>query len=231
MTVQELFKTVNENDFIDLYLKNDHETINLLFSTKYSVEEKIQKIAKFKQIVIDALHSFQTMEIEKKDEYIVFSVPRFDDDVLADSFLVKREELLHPEKVERIETYAYEFSPHAEILGYDISQACLYEYGDKTTFAVSIFNEMTFCGITEESHTQKVNDIKKQLDEAEEEIENDFSKAKTIEEFFAEIGWKDKRTEEEKEFSLAVAKIQGMACSEIYKKYYEMEKYYLKKGE
>ena len=42
----------------------------------------------------------------------------------------------------------------------------------------------------------------------------------------------DKRTQEEKDFSLNIAKIQGNAYVQTLNKYFEMEKYYiLRKGE
>ena len=34
MNVQELFKSVNEDEFLNLYLRNDRESIDMLFNTK-----------------------------------------------------------------------------------------------------------------------------------------------------------------------------------------------------
>ena len=232
MTVQELFKSINEEEFIDAYLKNDNETIECLFRKDISINEIFQKVNYFKEIVLNAFQRFKEMEVERNEEYIVFAIPRYEGDTSADSFLSLREEIMNPEKVERIEHYAYEFSPHEEILGYDVSEASRYEIGDDVTVALSIFNEMTFCGITEEHHKEKVDEITQSLKEAEESIENGTANLRPIEDLFTELGWEDKRTQEEKDFSLAIAKIQGNAYVQTLNKYFEMEKYYLtRKGE
>ena len=42
MNVQELFKSINEDEFLDLYLRNDRESIDMLFNTKYTPEEKFK---------------------------------------------------------------------------------------------------------------------------------------------------------------------------------------------
>jgi hypothetical protein len=232
MTVQELFQSINEEEFIESYLRNDNETIECLFRKDIPINEIYQKINFFKEIVLGAFRRFKEMEVERNDEYIVFAIPRYDGDTYADSFLSLREEILNPEKIERIEHYAYEFSPHEEILGYDVSEASRYEVGDDVTVALSIFNEMTFCGITEEHHKEKVEEITQSLKEAEESIENGTAECRPIEDLFKELGWEDTRTKEEKDFSLAIAKIQGNAYVQTLNKYFEMEKYYiLRKGE
>ena len=232
MTVQELFKSIKKEDFIDAYLRNDNETINMFFNKELPIQDILMRINRFKEIVSDAYDRFCEVEIEKNDEYIVFAIPRYDGDTNADSFLCKREELLHPESVERIEHYAYEFSPHTEILSYDVSEASKYEMCDDITLAISIFNEMTFCGITEERHQERVDEITQSLKEAEESIENGTAECRPIEDLFEELGWVDRRTEEEKEFSLSIARIQGNAYVQTLNKYFEMEKYYLlRKGE
>lgn len=229
MTVQELFKSINEDEFVDIYLKNDNETINLIFNTDLSLDEKVEKIEKFKNIVLDALRLFKTMEIERNDEYIVFSIPRYDGDAIGDSFLTKREEILNIENIDRVEHYGYELSPHKEILSYDISQTSRFKMDDDVCLAVSIFNEMTFCGITEESHSEKINSIYEEINEAENAIETNPEQFKSLNDLFEELGWKDERTEEEKDFSYSIDVIEGKTYSQVYNKYFEMEKYYLTK--
>ena len=229
MTVQELFKSIDENEFLDLYLRNDNDTINLIFNRDITIEEKVKKIEKFKDTILNALHLFRTLEIDKDDKYIVFAIPRFEGDTLADSFLVKKDELLYPEKVDRIEHYAYEFSPHKEILSFDVSEASRFEIDDDVCLAVSIFNEMTFCGISEESHSNRVAEITEDINSAIEDIDNNSENFISSEELFKSLGWEDTRTEEEKQFSFDIACVEGNASSKIYEKYFEMEKYYLTK--
>jgi predicted DNA-binding protein YlxM (UPF0122 family) len=232
MTVQELFKSIDRKEFIYAYLRNDNETLNMFFREDLSIQEIYSKVNFFKEVVLAAFDRFCEAEVERNEEYIVFAIPEYEGDTSAHSFLSLREEILNPETVERIEHYAYEFSPHEEILGYDVSEASRYEVGDDVTVALSIFNEMTFCGITEEHHKEKVEEITQSLKEAEESIENGTAECRPIEDLFKELGWEDTRTREEKDFSLAIAKIQGNAYVQTLNKYFEMEKYYiLRKGE
>ena len=232
MTVQELFKSIDRKEFIDAYLRNDNETLNMFFREDLSIQEIYSKVNFFKEVVLAAFDRFCEAEVERNEEYIVFAIPEYEGDTSAHSFLSLREEILNPETVERIEHYAYEFSPHEEILGYDVSEASRYEIGDDIVVALSIFNEMTFCGITEEHHKEKVEEITQSLKEAEEEIQNGTAEYRPIEDLFKDLGWEDKRTQEEKDFSLDIARIQGNAYVQTLNKYFEMEKYYiLRKGE
>jgi hypothetical protein len=227
MTLQELFKSINEDEFIDVYLRNDTQTLDLIFDNSISLKEKVKKIEDFKEIILNTLHLFQTMQTEKNDEYIVFAIPSCEDDALADSFLVERDKLLQMQDSDNIEHYSYMMSPHEEVLSYDISKASRLKIDDDVCLAVSIFNEMTFCGVTEESYSEQINDIKNRIDEVQKEHETNPENFKPIDDLFKELGWEDNRTEEEKEFCLTVDKIEGKAYAQICKKYYEMEKYYL----
>ena len=93
MTVQELFQSINEEEFIESYLRNDNETIECLFRKDISINEIYQKINFFKEVVLGAFRRFKEMEVERNDEYIVFAIPRYDGDTYADSFLSLREEI------------------------------------------------------------------------------------------------------------------------------------------
>lgn len=229
MTVQELFQSIDKNEFVKTYLRNDSETLDLIFdSENVPVDIKMNKIIKFRQLIFDTLEKFRTMDVERNDKYIVFAIPEYEGDAVAHSFLSLRSEILSVEEIDRVECYAYEFSPFKEILSYDISASCKYEIDNDVALAVSIFNEMTFCGITEESHDERVSEITEDINSSIKEIEDgDSDKFTNATDLFEKLGWVDNRTEREKKFSLEIAEIDGRAKNKIYKKYFEMEKHYL----
>ena len=66
-------------------------------------------------------------------------------------------------------------------------------------------------------------------EKAENAIETNPEQFKSLNDLFEELGWKDERTEEEKDFSYSIDVIEGKAYSQVYNKYFEMEKYYLTK--
>ena len=196
--------------------------------TKIKEDIKMNKIIKFRQLIFDTLEKFRTMDVERNDKYIVFAIPEYEGDAVAHSFLSLRSEILSVEEIDRVECYAYEFSPFKEILSYDISASCKYEIDNDVALAVSIFNEMTFCGITEESHDERVSEITEDINSSIKEIEDgDSDKFTNATDLFEKLGWVDNRTEREKKFSLEIAEIDGRAKNKIYKKYFEMEKHYL----
>ena len=123
MNVQELFKSINEDEFLDLYLRNDRESIDMLFNTKYTPEEKFKKLQYYRQIVLDAFRECKNMQIKESSDDIVFVVPNFDGDTSADSFVCKKEEFLNYENIERPEHYGYDLSPQDEVLGNNINEA------------------------------------------------------------------------------------------------------------
>ena len=231
MNVQELFKSINEDEFLDLYLRNDRESIDMLFNTKYTPEEKFKKLQYYRQIVLDAFRECKNMQIKESSDDIVFVVPNFDGDTSADSFVCKKEEVLNYENIERVEHYGYDLSPRDEVLGYIVSEASRHIIDDDINLAVNIFNEMTFCGITNEHHTDKVNDLLDKIKESEEEIKEHPECCKPIEELFKELGFVDKRTPYEKEFDLSLAKLEGESYVKLFKKYLELELYYYNKNE
>ena len=68
MNVQELFKSINEDEFLDLYLRNDRESIDMLFNTKYTPEEKFKKLQYYRQIVLDAFRECKNMQIKESSD-------------------------------------------------------------------------------------------------------------------------------------------------------------------
>lgn len=231
MTVQELFKSIDEDEFIETYLRNDNETMDCIFRTDISINEIALQVNHFKELVLNALHRFKNMELERNEEYIVFAIPDDNGSIPVDTFLVKTSELKEA-KIDKIERYAYEFSAHKEILSYDISDACRHRVDDDVLLAVAVFNEMTFLGIEEDVHDNRADEIMSELDKTSKEIEEGLAKTSPVADVFKQLGFEDTRTPEEKVFSYRLTQIQNNNYVQTLNVYFELEKYYLKrKGE
>lgn len=226
MTVQELFKKIDEKEFVDTYLRNDRETQDLFFNTALTPEQVFERFKHYKEIILKTFNQFKIMPIEKDQDYIMFVIPRFEGDNCGHSFVCFKKELLNNEN-EDIEHFAYYLSPHKNILSYDISETCL-SLIDEITIAVSIFSEMTFFGFSTEEHNKKIKDIKTSVTDIAEKIDNGTANTHSFDGILNQIGI-DERTKEEKEFSLSLAMLEGQNYNLILNKYFEIEKYYLKK--
>lgn len=97
--------------------------------------------------------------------------------------------------------YAFEFSPWEEILGYELNTENAAKVGFPRLAAAVIY-EMTFFGFTKEEMDAERQKLQEAIEESEavkklpeEEQKKHF---KSMEEVFAELGWHDKCTEEEK---------------------------------
>lgn len=178
MTVQEFLKSIDREELIDSYLNYCNEKI-----TKKSKEA----LNKFFDNIL-------SKEVVKDDSQIIFSLPTMNS-TYFDSFVVHRKDLTK----NKIDSYAYEFNKVTEVLGYSVSNACIYAYG-KYKVACSILYEMTFFGYDIEEQEKTVNkeveDLKKQV----EEINSGTAKLEDLDTFLAKINYKDDRTNLQKEF-------------------------------
>lgn len=178
MTVQEFLKSIDREELIDSYLNYCNEKI-----TKKSKEA----LNKFFDNIL-------SKEVVKDDSQIIFSLPTLDS-TYFDSFVVHRKDLTK----NKIDGYAYEFNKVTEVLGYSVSNACIYAYG-KYKVACSILYEMTFFGYDIEEQEKTVNkevaDLKKQV----EEINSGTAKLEDLDTFLSKINYKDDRTDLQKEF-------------------------------
>lgn len=96
--------------------------------------------------------------------------------------------------VSNTKRYAYEYKPWGEILGFRVLRSNARDVGS-TKLAAAVLYEMTFFGFNEEN----VKAEREKLDAAIAEV--DLSKEISIsaEELFSRFGWRDERTEKEKE--------------------------------
>lgn len=142
---------------------------------------------------------------------LLFSKSEIDESLLSDSMLstLKNIQSLDLNDIEQIletttlpASYAFEFSPWNEILGYELFVPNVNSFGADKLLAVIIY-EMTFCGFTEEDHQKEVQKLHEAISEAEsiQSLPEEERKKyyKNAEDIFAEFGYKDTRTEEEKQ--------------------------------
>lgn len=178
MTVQEFLKSIDREELVDSYLNYCNERI-----TKKSKEA----LNKF----FDNILSKEAVE---DDSWIIFSLPTLDS-TYFDSFVVHRKDLTK----NKIDGYAYEFNKVTEVLGYSVSNACIYAYG-KYKVACSILYEMTFFGYDIEEQEKKVVEESEDLKKQVEEINSGTAKLEDLDTFLAKINYKDNRTDLQKEF-------------------------------
>ncbi len=215
MTVQELFKSLNKEEFINYYCYYD-----LSESDKYEITEK------GKQVVTELFEQLLTAKpVENENGCIIFSIEQIGTEMLY-SFLVHREDLLSSEEPEH---YAYELSPMLEILGYDVSTACKHALGNDYRLAASILYEMTFFGYTIDSQEEETSDTLTSLNKSVQEIEEGTAELLTADEVFSNFGYEDTRTYFEREFDDDKYTIEGTYFVDMRTRLYKLEKEYLKK--
>lgn len=205
MIIQELFQKIvkeSEDDFIKYYLQYDKNI---------SSYEDIKKL-------LNDICECKVKEVVEDD--IVFSLPDVGD-LGADSFLIKLADL---EKKD-FEKYAYELCPINEILGYQVSEACL-RYPGEFLYAASILFEMTFFGYSIKKQKKNVKKEKKILDKRIKECKEDNLKYTTLTELLKKYNIKDERKPFEKKFDLNKLKIEGKFQRELLKELIKLEKEY-----
>lgn len=106
---------------------------------------------------------------------LLFSKNEIDESLLSDSMLstLKNIQSLGLNDIEQIleattlpSSYAFEFSPWNEILGYELFVPNVNSFGADKLLAVIIY-EMTFCGFTEEDHQKEVQKLREAIAETE----------------------------------------------------------------
>ena len=198
MTVQELFKNLDRNIFINEYLNYCGEP----------------KSAKRKARLENLLDAFNTINVIPNNSFIVFCEPIVGENHL-DSTIIKKEELLDTkvEKGEVPEGYAYEFDCMTDILSYSVSLACIYAFG-AIKVACSILYEMTFFGYTIDTQQENVRQKVEQLNSSIEDVHSGKAKLMSFTDLCKKYDWTDSRKDFEKDFDAAKMHIE---C-ELFKK-------------
>lgn len=201
MTVQEFLKSIDREELIDSYLNYCNEKI-----TKKSKEA----LNKFFDNIL-------SKEVVEDDSWIIFSLPTLDS-TYFDSFVVHRKDLTK----NKIDSYAYEFNKVTEVLGYSVSNACIYAYG-KYKVACSILYEMTFFGYDIEEQEKTVNKEVEDLKRQVEEINSGTAKLEDLDTFLARFDYKDDRTDLQKEFDTERIRLEHKYYKNLKKLLYKLE--------
>lgn len=164
--------------------------------------------------LIDQLKDIQPNP--NKERLLIMSIETTGEDL--DSFAIARN--LLGEEDAYANTYAYEFSEWADILGWDISQACRYDLGDGH-YAASILYEMTFLGWDHETQSKERNAL---VTEWAKELDPNTLTA--WDDLKAERDWADDRSEAEKAFDVVRAEAACIARKAYLKSLCELEMSY-----
>ena len=199
MTVQKLFKSIiseSEDEFIRFFIEK-YNCGEIDSSIKYS---KLYDITKN---LLESLCKVEKIG-RNKDKFVVFSLPCIGNiSNHLDSFVVKKDEIEN----EKAEHYAYELDTMKNILGYDVSKACLH-FLDEFTYASSILFEMTFFGYTIIDQEKNVKKEKRGLSQTAKELKEDKGELISFDDFMKKFNFEDKRTDAEKIFDKQKTKIE-----------------------
>jgi hypothetical protein len=169
MTVQDLFKTTlitdkDKNEFCKYYLRYIDNNIK--------GRNKKQKLLK----LVNDICNCENVEIDESS--IIFFIPDYpkqDKEDCLNNFLMHKEDLFKQENIidsNKIEPYSYEIQPMKTILGYQVSQACLYAFKGKFRALASILWEMTWFGYDMEAQQQRAEEELEILNNIADEVEN-----------------------------------------------------------
>lgn len=218
MNVQDLFKSLNPDDFVDDYVMYCPDIV----AGQSSVRQIVAK-----QSILKAFTRFCKMEIFENPNILVFGVPQFDNDSNADTFYIYKKELERYQKNDAMpDTYAYELNEPAEILGYQVSETSRYLCGDLRLASV-IFSEMTFFGYEEEQSKAERESFIAGLNKSINDIK--YGKTYSIAEMSDLMGIQDVRKPWEKELDSALYRIESSCAQEKRECIFLAEQQYIQK--
>ena len=211
MIVKDLFKKVEFEDlwnvYYELFMKDSSDTELDVYNSKKSHKEAYDKMIDIEpepdpnKILIfykyiDELDGPENVE-EYNDVCLFYKneikenfhiIEEYENDFDFNT-LKTREEASEfiKNKLYPIASYAFEFSPWKEILGYEIEEESLNNIGIITSLA-TVFYEMTFCGFDEEDIEEEVESITSAAEEVEKAIKTgDNSKFVKLEDIFGDL--------------------------------------------
>ena len=230
MTVQELFQTTldtnkRKEEFVKYYLRyiaNDIKGRN----KKQKLLKLVNDICNCKDIKID----------ENSILFFIPDYPTHDNEDCINNFLIHKDELFEQENIidsTNIKPYSYEFRPMKEVLGYQVSQACLYCFRGKYRALSSILYEMTFCGYDMESQennaTIKMEEINEKIDSIESDENSTFINWKALEESITKKHRiKFNKPKFEKLFDEEYMQIENIFLNSLTDKLYSLERCYIR---
>ena len=160
-TVQEALLNADIDQLVELYIGDG-------IPTKYLIKNEELTAKKYAEKVQNRIRNFikklQTMKITPpKEPHILFAFKYAKEYYTETGFgMVKQQELL--EKREDAPSYAYEFSPQSEIVGFLISND-KYTQQNLPDLLVDVLNEASFFGFDQENLQEEQEELERRLDE------------------------------------------------------------------
>ena len=224
MTVQELFKSLDRDDFIKYYCLYELACS----SDRYEMTDSSKQII---ADLFDKLCNAEPLIDEDCLDGIIFCTPWVGSNSL-NSFLVHEHDLLNPQDDGFVEYYGYEFTSMLKILNYKVSDACLLYFCDERQIAASILYEMTFFGWTIEDQEDEAAALSDHLKEQVEEIqdyEENGGECPYVpaNEVFDKFDFIISKTETEKMYEQQLSTIEGQCGIDIRDTLYDLERHYI----
>lgn len=220
MIIQELFKKVKDNidEFVNYYL------------TYIDIDYKGNK-NKIKLLINDIINYD---DIKVNEDNIVFFIPDYPTRDCIDCFnifVIKKDDLFDSENIinyGNIKPYSLEFTPIKEILGYKVSDACLYAFKGLYRTLGYLLYEMTFFGYSikeqESNSKDEIDDISLKIDS----IKSGEAKTISFEEMLNNLGIVDDTTKYEKMFDNIFEKSENIFLNELTDNLYKLERNYIR---
>lgn len=183
MTVKELFKSLDRESLISEYLCYCGEP----------------NTARRRKVFNNLLDSFESLDVQPNTSQIIFCTPLLGDHQFDSSFFEKDELISAVSENHLPQNYAYELCPMRDILGFLVSRACIYAFGEYKV-ACAILDEMTFFGCDLEMQREAVTQESNQLHEAVSQIKEGLVKGIPFDQALKDIGFEDSRKEFEQRF-------------------------------
>ena len=172
-TVQEYLKSLEIETLINTYYDRIK---NLCFNSESYKDMTIQEIEIYsKNKISDFIHKLQNLEIQKSDhEYMLLAYEGYFDSNTTESIfsLIRLDKLSSikegtDDEFNKIESYGYEFSPQAEIVGYKVSDN---DYTQKNIYDLmaDVLFESSFFGYEEDDKKEELNELKEAIEEVKE---------------------------------------------------------------
>lgn len=226
MIVQELFKSLDKKDFIKYYCQYE-----CVLSNKYRTTKNGKKII---TDLFDKLCNADPILTSNDDDNgmneIIFCIPELGT-ISCSTYSVYEKDLLEPDDTGYVEHYGIEFDSMLKVLGYKVSDACLFHFDDPRLIAASILYEMTFFGYTLEDQEDEAKALLDSLHEQVEDIKEKEEKGEPIgipaDEVFNGLGWVDNRSEKEIFYQNKCSEIYGNCGIDLRDLFYDMERDYL----
>lgn len=173
-TVQEYLNIIDIESLVNIFYDRIK---NIIFDSESYKDMTIQEIEIYsKNKIRNFIYKLQNLEVQKAEhEYVLVAYEGYFDNTMTEPLfsLIRFDELMKIEKIDsdeefnKIESYAYEFSPQTEIVGYKISDN---EYTQKNIYELlsDVLFEASFFGYEEDDKKEELAKLEEAVKEVEE---------------------------------------------------------------